>query len=238
MKFYRPLRPIHAITFDLDDTLYDNLPVIMRMEAEVLAWLHREHPETMRLTAQDWRQLKYQVKQYHPHIDHDVTLWRQRQLELGFTQLGYSPQAAESAARHGVEYALSWRNRVEVPQATHEVLAQLQQRLPLVAITNGNVDIEKIGLSQYFVNTWYAGKDGAAKPHPDLFQRASQDLAIAPSAILHVGDHLVTDVQGAVHNGYQSCWFNGDRKSVYQARKARALPDVEITHLEQLLLIL
>ena len=29
MHFYRPLRPIAAMTFDLDDTLYDNYPVIM-----------------------------------------------------------------------------------------------------------------------------------------------------------------------------------------------------------------
>ncbi|MGP1084095.1 5-amino-6-(5-phospho-D-ribitylamino)uracil phosphatase YigB, partial [Serratia sp. CY58181] len=28
MQFYRPLRPLAALTFDLDDTLYDNRPVI------------------------------------------------------------------------------------------------------------------------------------------------------------------------------------------------------------------
>ena len=34
MKFYRPLGPIKAITFDLDDTLYDNHPVIRKTTAE------------------------------------------------------------------------------------------------------------------------------------------------------------------------------------------------------------
>ena len=28
MRFYRPLGRISALTFDLDDTLYDNRPVI------------------------------------------------------------------------------------------------------------------------------------------------------------------------------------------------------------------
>ena len=32
MRFYRPLGRISALTFDLDDTLYDNRPVILRTE--------------------------------------------------------------------------------------------------------------------------------------------------------------------------------------------------------------
>ncbi|HAS8091126.1 TPA: 2-haloalkanoic acid dehalogenase, partial [Vibrio vulnificus] len=46
MKHYRPLQPIAAMTFDLDDTLYDNRPVIERLEREVLAWLATQHPAT------------------------------------------------------------------------------------------------------------------------------------------------------------------------------------------------
>lgn len=46
MKHYRPLQPIAAMTFDLDDTLYDNRPVIERLEREVLAWLAAQHPAT------------------------------------------------------------------------------------------------------------------------------------------------------------------------------------------------
>ncbi|MCV5262976.1 5-amino-6-(5-phospho-D-ribitylamino)uracil phosphatase YigB, partial [Escherichia coli] len=44
MKFYRRIEPIKAMTFDLDDTLYDNYPVIVRMERELLAWLKHHHP--------------------------------------------------------------------------------------------------------------------------------------------------------------------------------------------------
>ena len=58
-------------------------------------------------------------------------------------QLGYSLAAAEQAAAEGVATVLEVRNQVEIPEETHQVLAQLQQQLPLVAITNGNVDIEK-----------------------------------------------------------------------------------------------
>lgn len=38
LHFYRPLNAIGAFTFDLDDTLYDNHPVIIRTERESLAF--------------------------------------------------------------------------------------------------------------------------------------------------------------------------------------------------------
>ena len=39
MRFYRPLGRISALTFDLDDTLYDNRPVILRTEREALTFV-------------------------------------------------------------------------------------------------------------------------------------------------------------------------------------------------------
>jgi putative hydrolase of the HAD superfamily len=44
MRFYRPVGLISAITFDLDDTLYDNRPVILRTEQESLLFVQQYHP--------------------------------------------------------------------------------------------------------------------------------------------------------------------------------------------------
>ncbi len=44
MRFYRPLGQISALTFDLDDTLYDNREVILRTEQESLAFVQNYHP--------------------------------------------------------------------------------------------------------------------------------------------------------------------------------------------------
>ena len=44
MRFYRPLGRISALTFDLDDTLYDNRPVILRTEQEALTFVQNYHP--------------------------------------------------------------------------------------------------------------------------------------------------------------------------------------------------
>ncbi|SMB88255.1 putative hydrolase of the HAD superfamily [Pasteurella testudinis DSM 23072] len=41
MRFYRQLQPFKIISFDLDDTLYDNRSVIMEAEKQFLAALQR-----------------------------------------------------------------------------------------------------------------------------------------------------------------------------------------------------
>ncbi|GAL07766.1 putative FMN hydrolase [Photobacterium aphoticum] len=43
MQVYRPFPAPKAITFDLDDTLYDNRPVIRRAEQAMYDWLASEH---------------------------------------------------------------------------------------------------------------------------------------------------------------------------------------------------
>ncbi len=58
MKFYRRIEPIKAMTFDLDDTLYDNHPVIVRMERELLTWLQQTHPAVAHMEKADWLQVK------------------------------------------------------------------------------------------------------------------------------------------------------------------------------------
>ncbi|MGR5129629.1 5-amino-6-(5-phospho-D-ribitylamino)uracil phosphatase YigB [Photobacterium swingsii] len=235
MQFYRPLKPIKALTFDLDDTLYDNRPVIRRAEQAMYDWLHSEHPVSRMLTVADWMALKLQLAKVDPWLRHDVTLWRFELLKIGLMQLGYSLNQATQAANEGVATVLAVRNQVDVPPETHRVLALLAQRVPLVAITNGNVDAEKIGLSGYFSHLLQAGRDGAAKPAPDMFTRAAQLINVPRENILHVGDHLHTDVAGALLNGYQACWFNDLDRCLQREPRARRLPDIEISSLAALL---
>ncbi|MFN1651799.1 5-amino-6-(5-phospho-D-ribitylamino)uracil phosphatase YigB [Vibrio sp. SCSIO 43153] len=238
MKFYRRIAPVKAMTFDLDDTLYDNYPVIVRMERELLSWLKHHHPAVAHMDKTDWLSLKQRVAAQQPELKSDVTLWRLMQLKQAFSQVGYDDVAAHAAAQAAVDVALDWRNRFEVPQQSLDVLAELAQAIPLVAITNGNVDLDRIGLTPYFQQVLKAGPDGSAKPAPDMFTKAQQFLALPRECILHVGDHLVTDVQGAKLSGFAACWFNNMNKNVIKQPQSRALPDVEISCLQHLLTLL
>ncbi|WP_375751902.1 5-amino-6-(5-phospho-D-ribitylamino)uracil phosphatase YigB [Vibrio sp. HN007] len=235
MLIYRNLKPVKAMTFDLDDTLYDNRPVIENVEREMVSWLYTQHPVSSTVPVSRWRQIKREVARANPEICHDVTLWRQTQIETGLLQLGYSTEAARKAAQEGIEHALWLRNQVDIPDITHTVMEQLAEKYPLIAITNGNVDPNKIGIGGYFKKVYKAGPDGRSKPFSDMFDSSANYLNLPRENILHVGDHLRTDVMGAKVSGFQACWSNYTDKSIKNAPKARILPDIEINQLEALL---
>ena len=54
MKFYRPLKPFKAISFDLDDTLYDNRPIIKKAEKDFIVYLNETYAELSELNAHQW----------------------------------------------------------------------------------------------------------------------------------------------------------------------------------------
>ncbi|MFC5079034.1 Flavin mononucleotide phosphatase YigB [Vibrio thalassae] len=235
MRFYRSLAPIKAMTFDLDDTLYDNWPVITRVEQQAAQWLYQQHPISQGWDAKQWHECKMALLKADPALKHDVTQWRYQQIKQGLEQLGYDDLNATQAAQTLIEKVLIWRSDFDVPHETHRTLSVLSKQIPLVAITNGNVDVEKIGLHQYFDLILKAGPDGRAKPNSDMFDKAAQHLAVPRRHILHVGDHVVTDVAGAIRNGFSACWFNDKEKSARQTVRLKQLPDIEINHIQQLL---
>ncbi|USD41025.1 5-amino-6-(5-phospho-D-ribitylamino)uracil phosphatase YigB [Vibrio sp. SCSIO 43135] len=235
MHFYRRLSPIKAMSFDLDDTLYDNRPIIRRVERQMAEWLHQKHPVSATQPLSWWQTLKREVALKDPMLTHDVTLWRHTQIQQGLSALGYTPLQAKQAADEAIIKVLELRSQFDVPQESHRVMGLLAQKLPLVAITNGNVDVNRIGLAPYFQLVLKAGPDGKAKPFPDMFDQARDYLQLPAHNILHVGDHLKSDVYGAKVNGFQACWFNDQGDSLTQHRHARSLPDVEIHQLDELL---
>lgn len=233
MRFYRSLGPIAALTFDLDDTLYDNAPVIQQLETNVAAWFD-ERLRALGLEYQpvQWQRFKRQVLAGDANLANDVTRWRLEQYKWGFSCLGVAN--GDQLAAEAVDVALYWRSRFSVAEETHQLLSALAQRWPLVAITNGNVDVNTIGLSPYFQAVFRAGPDGPAKPHPQLFHLAQQALNIPAHQILHIGDHGVTDVLGARQFGMQTCWLNRSGRGREVGHHLRILPDFEIDDIHQL----
>ncbi|HAZ76596.1 MAG TPA: 5-amino-6-(5-phospho-D-ribitylamino)uracil phosphatase YigB, partial [Enterobacteriaceae bacterium] len=117
---------------------------------------------------------------------------------------------------------------------THDTLAALAKKWPLVAITNGNAQPERFGLGDYFEFVLRAGPDGRSKPHQDMYHRAAEKLSLPLGEILHVGDDLTTDVAGAIRCGMQACWIKPQGVSLLTATDSRLLPHVEISRLASL----
>ncbi|WP_261644027.1 5-amino-6-(5-phospho-D-ribitylamino)uracil phosphatase YigB [Erwinia mallotivora] len=234
MHFYRPLRPVSAMTFDLDDTLYDNAPVIRRTTEQSHAFLQAWHPALSTFSVEQYQQLRDDLRQQEPDIYHDVSEWRRRAVELAMLNVGLSQREAEKGSQEVMTHFASWRSKIEVPEETHRTLSALAQRIPLVAITNGNAEPHLFGLDKYFQFILRAGPDGRAKPFDDMYQLAAERLNLPLENILHIGDDLTTDVAGSVRCGMQACWINLREGNLLHIADSRLLPTLEISQLASL----
>ena len=242
MKFYRRLTEIKAISFDLDDTLYSNKPVMLAIEKKMIAYFARlsilKSPISAQPTVLDhrfWYYFRRQAILKQPDLAHDVVQVRLVTYRLGFISLGLSENIAEQQAQAALTYFITLRSDFTVPEQSKKLLTSLSEKVPLVAISNGNVDTKVLDISKYFQHIYHAGwqVDGTLlkqKPASDMFSLVCQQLAIKPSQLLHVGDCGRADIKGALRAGCQaallSCYDVGKPISV--------LPHIEIDSVNQL----
>ena len=102
MEFFRRLHDIRAISFDLDDTLYDNRPVIERAEQWMVDHMRDTYLQTAMYDRAWWHRLKLQLQQEDPLLREDVTLCRKAMLQRGLVSGGMSEEEAKVEAAKAV----------------------------------------------------------------------------------------------------------------------------------------
>ena len=236
MRFYRRLTPVKAISFDLDDTLYSNYPVMMATDIKMVAYF-AEHLPTQASIEYDyrfWFSYREQALGLNLELIHDVGQLRLQSYYLGIQSLGFSSVTAMAMAEQALHYFVQQRSNFTVPQAVHQLLEKLKQHWPIIAISNGNVDTKAIGIHHYFDAIYHAGfhqgKNLRQKPAIDMFERTCQQFNLQPEQLLHVGDCGVNDVLGAMRFGCQTAWV-----STYDVGKPiTSLPTIELTDVVEL----
>ncbi|MEP2601864.1 MAG: HAD family hydrolase [Paraglaciecola sp.] len=238
MIFYKKLKKVKAITFDLDDTLYNNYPIIVKANHALFAWLEKHYPETKNTDEYFWKTHQLNVLRSKPMLKHDMGQLRYSTMHSGFIHLGLLPEAAKEAAQHSFDYFYFQRSNFSLSKNIHSLLAALSAKLPLVAITNGNVNLEQIGIAPYFSKTLKASLTLPMKPNSAMFEASKQFLKLPDSNILHVGDDLHKDVWGALKSGYQTAWYAENRTMALVNEHATTIPHVQLDKLEELLLLI
>lgn len=237
MKYYRRLQAVRAISFDLDDTLYANKPIMVNAEAKMLAYFKKHFPQTAiqgeQACRQYWQQFRAQALALTPSLIHDVSALRLKSYHLAIMALGVEHKLALAQAQQALNYFIEQRSDFELPEASKRLLTQLAKVYPLVAITNGNVDFNKLGLPHYFQAIYAPGHGIERKPSVMMFTQACQQLAITPQQLLHVGDCGHADIYGALQAGCQTAWLN--RYTV--GKPIKVLPHLELTNIEELALL-
>ncbi|MEP6908417.1 MAG: HAD-IA family hydrolase [Pseudoxanthomonas sp.] len=220
--------PVRAITLDLDDTLWPFAPIGLRIEQVLHEWMLQHSPATAaRFPIEAMRTLREEVFAESPHLLHDLGQMRRLTLERALCESGADPALLEPA----YETFYAARNQVECYPDSLAALARIAARVPVAALTNGNADLDRIGMAHHFVFQLGAREHGAAKPDASIFHAACARLGVEHHEVLHVGDHAEMDVLGAARAGMRSCWINREHQ---QWTHDPLQPDLQFTDLSAL----
>lgn len=222
---------IEAMTFDLDDTLYDNLPVIKKAVAAMFVELEQRYPK-IKVAPDDFRaEMIGRQKSLSPDGGADLGALRHRTISHFAVEAGY--ENASEVADDVMQVFLRERNKVELFPGVLETLALLRRRgIKLGAITNGNADMSKTPLKDALEFCVSAGALGQLKPGEAPFREALSRSSSSAARTVHVGDDLVSDVGGAHRLGMRTVWFNGKNKPLPEEYEEQV--DAIVTDIPQL----
>jgi len=193
-----------AITLDLDDTLWPVGPTLVAAEHALADWLAAHAPRTLAgYDAAARAALRAGLLADHPERAHDMSFLRREGLRRAMHAAGDDPARADAA----FEVFLEARQRVALFDDVLPVLERWSRRYRLVAVTNGNADVARVGLGGLFAAAVNAHEVGCAKPDTRIYHEACRRAGVAPSQVLHVGDDPQLDVLGARRAGLHAAWL-------------------------------
>ncbi|MEX2488786.1 MAG: HAD-IA family hydrolase [Pseudomonadales bacterium] len=223
------MKRIKVIAFDLDDTLWDSKPVLIRAEQYLDEWLTTRVPD-LQYTVADMRDLRPLVLHDNPELAHYITELRRRVIEIAMQLSGLGHKESKALSQEAIKVFLAARNEINLPQETMGIIRALFGEFTLGSLTNGNANIHSLGLSPYFSFAYAAEDVGASKPASDLFHAALRHTNCRPPEMVYVGDDPLLDIDPANAVGLRTVMLQNPRHT----EPGETEPDEIITRITEL----
>jgi HAD superfamily hydrolase (TIGR01549 family) len=207
-----------AILFDLDDTLWPIVPVIVRAEVLLHDWFALHAPNVaQQFSIAALREQRMALLEQQPALQLDLHQLRRICLHSAFGIAGEDSAKIDAA----MDYFVTARNAVtpyaDVLPGLQRLKGYMQGRMLVGSISNGNADLASIGMAHHFTVSLAAATFGSAKPDAAIFHAACEQLGVAPHDAVYVGDDLKYDVRGAQNAGMRAVWLKrGDTRAQQQ----------------------
>ena len=189
---------IKAVTFDAGGTLFEPYPSVGHVYAEVAARQGLEcGPDKLNAGfLRGWRE--------RTSFDYSKPAW------LSVVQSAFGPSHPVSddlfeQIYHEFNESRHWHVFKDV-RPTLETLRDHGIRMAVLSNWDDRLPqlISTLGLESFFEFVLYSGAIGHHKPSLEIFRSAQSRLSLTPSQILHVGDSIREDGEGASNAGWHS----------------------------------
>lgn len=210
------------IYFDLDNTLLDHSSAEQKAQLET----YQNFTELQRVSIDEWLET-YRL------VNHG--LWEKYQkgevgrLELQHSRFYDSMRHLELENRKseqiGSYYLESYRKYWNWIEGAKEAFSHLADKFEVGIITNGfketqQLKFKHLELQNYCDVMIISEEVGELKPHPKVFDYATEKVGVSREEILYVGDSYSSDIIGGRNAGWQTAWFTAMSPSIEEGQTA------------------
>ena len=208
---------IKCIAFDLDNTLWECDPLIVKAEQKFYKWLDSTFPQiTKNFSEKELVAHRMSFIQARPDRHYNLISLRKDWMRKVCDEIGGITADENEFEAEYVEagFKVFWqeRNNVIFYDGVLDMLENLSQKYSLGVITNGNADVNFIGIGHYFDFSISSELAGVAKPHEDIFHHAIRLSEHGVENTVYVGDDPKCDILGPHKIGMRALWYNPSLK--------------------------
>lgn len=200
------------IYFDLDDTLLDHRSA----EAAALKDLHQHFSLFEGISPDKLIDVYHEVnsKQWTLYSQGDVSredLQRNR-FEQTLQKLGLDDSRYKEV---GDYYMQCYRNHWQWIDGAEEAYREVLKNYPVGILTNGFAETQKLKFEKFDLHNSadhvvVSEEVGVLKPHPKVFEHATELAGVAAGEILYVGDSFTSDIEGGSQFGWNTAWYTNN----------------------------
>ena len=205
-------KKIKMITFDLDDTLWDNRPTILKAEIDTRNWIEDRVGEVQWGDFNDFLSLREELIKKDASIEWDISKLRKEIFRKKISHITPS-NLRDEIVDEAFNIFINKRHEIELFDGVEEALNFLSKKYVLGILTNGNANVYKFKIGKYFKFAISSLEARDSKPNRAHFDKALEFVDdISFDQMLHIGDHQVNDILGAYNLGIDTLWFNNNNE--------------------------
>jgi YjjG family noncanonical pyrimidine nucleotidase len=199
------------VFFDLDNTLLDHSSAEKTAQKTTYTTFPELQEVSLDLWLDTYRAVNHGLWEKYQRDEIDRHQLQIARFSDTMKSLNLDP---ERSGEIGTAYMEFYRNHWQWVAGARDALVHVSEKYRTGIITNGfketqQLKIEQLQLNNYCSRFLISEDVGKMKPHPVVFDRATEMAGVPREQILYVGDSYTSDILGGKNAGWRTAWFTG-----------------------------